>query len=119
MDSAVVCRRTLKYMMGILRGVWVVGDGWVAACAAAGRPMPEDTHEVAGDINGNQGGPILGRLQRHAQLLHGYEVLRAYSHCLTLSPFCSFNNSPGLCRMAMLPAHPLGNCAPDRCCELR
>ncbi len=61
-------------MMGILHGVWIVGESWVAACAAAGCPVPEEPHEVVGDANGNQQGPILGRLQRSAKLLHGTEV---------------------------------------------
>lgn len=61
-------------MMGILHGAWIVSSSWVDACAAAGSPVAEDSHEVAGDCSGNQQGPILGRLQKNAKLLHGWEV---------------------------------------------
>lgn len=70
-------------MMGILHGAWIVGESWVTACAAAGCPVLEEPHEVVGDANGNLQGPILGRLQRPAKLLHGTEVLliKVPLHC--------------------------------------
>lgn len=77
-------RRTLKYMMGILHGTWIVGDSWVAACAAAGNPVPEDSHEVKGDSNGNLEGPILGRMQKSEKLLRGWEVIPFPSSCCAM-----------------------------------
>jgi hypothetical protein len=63
-------------MMGLLAGDWVVGTSWIDACTAAGRALPEEDHEVAGDALGNMQGPILGRLQKDARekLLTGFEV---------------------------------------------
>ena len=66
----------MKFLRGILGGAWVVGAPWVAACAQAGAPVPEQVHEVQRDSLGNQGGPILGRLQaaERNQLLRGFQV---------------------------------------------
>ena len=40
------CRRTMKFLMAILRGAWIVGAPWVAACTERGAPAPEEDHEV-------------------------------------------------------------------------
>ncbi|CAL8465588.1 g5124 [Coccomyxa elongata] len=80
LDNQKRAKRTFKYMMGILHGAWIVGESWVTACAAAGCPVLEEPHEVVGDANGNLQGPILGRLQRPAKLLHGTEVYLAGAH---------------------------------------
>ena len=70
-------RRTLKYLMGVLGGKWMVGASWPAACLEAGVPVPEEPHEITGDASGGQSGAILGRLA-HASgappLLQGHEV---------------------------------------------
>jgi hypothetical protein len=82
-DSRRQCRRTLKYMLGILRGVWIVSDACACVCvrarsdrhaltcargagitasAEAGQWLPEAPFEVQGDLVFGQGrGPTLGR----------------------------------------------------------
>jgi hypothetical protein len=44
-----VCKRTLKYAQGVLAGCWVVSDGWLAACVAAGARVAEAPFEISGD----------------------------------------------------------------------
>ena len=104
-------RRTLKYMMGILHGTWIVSDSWVDACTAAGCPVPEDAHEVAGDCNGNQQGPILGRLQKSAKLLHGWEV-RSFA-LLFVTPSRRFIRSATVSAPPL--AHNCGHCKRKKC----
>ena len=65
----------MKFILGVLNGRWVVHTSWVEACLAAGRPVPEAEHEVAGDSTGKLGGPLLGRLQAGLKLLLGWEVM--------------------------------------------
>lgn len=36
----------MKFLMAILRGAWIVGAPWVAACAERGAPVPEEDFEV-------------------------------------------------------------------------
>ena len=69
-------RRTTKYMLGVLSGVWIVSISWMSACMGQGAAMPEEEHEVQRDCQGGQGGPILGRLHaaEHRQLLCSFEV---------------------------------------------
>ena len=65
----------MKFILGVLNGRWVVHTSWVEACLAAGRPVSEAEHEVAGDSTGKLGGPLLGRLQAGLKLLLGWEVM--------------------------------------------
>lgn len=46
------CRRTFKFLMGLLGGAWVVGEDWLAACLAAGGPVEEGGFEVGGLAGG-------------------------------------------------------------------
>ena len=39
-------RRTLKYLLGVLCGKWVVAASWLSASLAAGSFVPEADHEV-------------------------------------------------------------------------
>ena len=36
----------MKFLMAILRGAWIVGAPWVAACVERGAPAPEEDYEV-------------------------------------------------------------------------
>ncbi|KAK9820643.1 hypothetical protein WJX81_004294 [Elliptochloris bilobata] len=69
-------KRTFKFMMGVLNARWVVAPSWLAACEAAGAPVPEEPHEVRSNTAGGDSGPVLGRTQA-GRLLHGYEVFLA------------------------------------------
>jgi hypothetical protein len=46
-DAFLVAKaRSMKYMMGVARGCWVVSYAWLDACLAAGSWVPEKNFEV-------------------------------------------------------------------------
>lgn len=57
------CKRTLKFLMGILEGKWIVKIDWIKACMAAMAPVGEEHFEICMDIHGINDGPRLGRLR--------------------------------------------------------
>ncbi|KAL2930676.1 Protein BREAST CANCER SUSCEPTIBILITY 1-like protein [Bienertia sinuspersici] len=57
------CKRTLKILMGILEGKWILSIKWVQACKEAMRLVEETPYEITCDIHGVQNGPCLGRLR--------------------------------------------------------
>ncbi|XP_021733074.1 protein BREAST CANCER SUSCEPTIBILITY 1 homolog [Chenopodium quinoa] len=68
------CKRTLKVMMGILEGKWILSIKWVQACLEAKRLIEEVPYEITSDIHGVQDGPRLGRLRllnKQAKLFSG------------------------------------------------
>ncbi|CAK9233632.1 unnamed protein product [Sphagnum troendelagicum] len=60
-DEQGAARRTLKYLMAILEGKWIVQADWMLACMAAGHGIKEDAFEVKSDIHGTIHGPKRGR----------------------------------------------------------
>ena len=48
-STARLVKRTMKYMMGVLSGCWVVDWTWLTDSAAAGRWLAEDDYEIRGD----------------------------------------------------------------------
>ncbi|XP_050232818.1 protein BREAST CANCER SUSCEPTIBILITY 1 homolog [Mercurialis annua] len=62
-DENGACRRTLKILMGILEGKWILNIEWVKACMKATKPVLEDPFEILVDIHGMRDGPQLGRLR--------------------------------------------------------
>eukprot|EP01089_Gocevia_fonbrunei_P007745 TRINITY_DN1901_c0_g1_i1.p1 TRINITY_DN1901_c0_g1~~TRINITY_DN1901_c0_g1_i1.p1 ORF type:complete len:285 (-),score=42.12 TRINITY_DN1901_c0_g1_i1:104-958(-) len=52
--------RTLKYMMGVLQGLWIVSYDWVKESEKAGKWVYEEDWEIQGDPVG-QGGPKKAR----------------------------------------------------------
>ncbi|XP_021851478.2 protein BREAST CANCER SUSCEPTIBILITY 1 homolog [Spinacia oleracea] len=69
------CKRTLKVMMGILEGKWILSIKWVEACMAAKRLVEGTPYEITCDIHGVQNGPLLGRLRHlneEAKLFVGF-----------------------------------------------
>ncbi|XP_068662931.1 BRCA1-associated RING domain protein 1 [Aristolochia californica] len=60
-DATGACRRTLKILMGILNGKWILTFDWVKACLEAQYPVPEEAYEVSQDIHGCCDGPKNGR----------------------------------------------------------
>ncbi|KAJ9552244.1 hypothetical protein OSB04_016289 [Centaurea solstitialis] len=62
-DSKGACTRTLKVLMAILNGKWIVTVEWVKACVKAGRVVDEEPYEVQLDTHGCSGGPKAGRLR--------------------------------------------------------
>ncbi|CAA7405401.1 unnamed protein product [Spirodela intermedia] len=62
-DEEGACRRTLKYLMAIAEGKWILNMGWVNACLKGGKPFEEDPYEIRKDVHGMSDGPRLGRLR--------------------------------------------------------
>ncbi|MCO5610330.1 hypothetical protein L7F22_064566 [Adiantum nelumboides] len=61
-DQQGAARRTMKYLMAILEGKWILTMEWLAACLEVGNPVSEEPYEIAIDIHGALGGPKQGRL---------------------------------------------------------
>ncbi|MCL7051643.1 hypothetical protein MKW94_025247 [Papaver nudicaule] len=62
-DKNGACKRTLKFLMGILEGKWILNIDWIKACLKAMEPVSEEQYEVKVDIHGIKDGPLLGRLR--------------------------------------------------------
>ncbi|KAL6546337.1 hypothetical protein OROMI_022058 [Orobanche minor] len=74
-DENGACRRTLKYLMGVLEGKWILSVEWIKACIAAGELVDEHLYEISIDIHGIRDGPRLGRLRllnKQPKLFEGY-----------------------------------------------
>ncbi|KAL4200638.1 hypothetical protein AMTRI_Chr02g212140 [Amborella trichopoda] len=75
-DENGACRRTLKVLMGIIEGKWIVKIDWIKACLMAMQPVNEDSYEISLDIHGIRDGPCNGRLRvsgKKPKLFNGYE----------------------------------------------
>ncbi|KAK4418426.1 BRCA1-associated RING domain protein 1 [Sesamum alatum] len=62
-DSNGACSRTLKVLMAILKGRWVLTMDWIKACVEANGPVDEEPYEVNLDNHGCHNGPRNGRLR--------------------------------------------------------
>lgn len=71
---AKICRRTLKYLLGVLHGKWILQTSWLKAWLQGSGPVDEETHEVTADSAGQGCGPILGRMHAELKLLQNWEV---------------------------------------------
>ena len=78
-----VSRRTMKFLLGVLHGKWILRISWVAECLKTGCIADEEQHEVTMDSGGRSSGPILGRMHAGLKLLKGWEVNRAPSPALS------------------------------------
>ncbi|GLT97125.1 hypothetical protein SLE2022_147070 [Rubroshorea leprosula] len=75
-DENGASRRTLKILMGILEGKWILNMEWVKACMKAMEPVDEEKYEIAVDIHGIRDGPRLGRLRllnKQPKLFDGFK----------------------------------------------
>ncbi|PAN39049.1 hypothetical protein PAHAL_7G216900 [Panicum hallii] len=66
-DERGACARTLKVLMAILAGKWVLNVNWLKACIEAREPIPEEPYEVRCDVHGSFDGPRTGRLRAMQQ----------------------------------------------------
>ncbi|KAJ4980719.1 hypothetical protein NE237_031556 [Protea cynaroides] len=74
-DENGACRRTLKFLMGVLEGKWILKIDWIKACMEALRPVNEVQYEISVDIHGIRDGPHLGRLRvfnKQPKLFNGF-----------------------------------------------
>ncbi|XP_043690519.1 BRCA1-associated RING domain protein 1-like [Telopea speciosissima] len=62
-DEMGACSRTVKVLMAILHGIWVLKIDWIKDCLEALQPLPEEPYEVQRDIHGCCNGPKNGRLR--------------------------------------------------------
>ncbi|XP_066346062.1 BRCA1-associated RING domain protein 1-like [Miscanthus floridulus] len=66
-DERGACARTLKVLMAILAGKWVLNVNWLKACIEARKPIPEEPYEIRCDVHGSVDGPRSGRLRAMQQ----------------------------------------------------
>ncbi|KAG1478762.1 hypothetical protein G6F57_006785 [Rhizopus arrhizus] len=66
-DEDQLCKRTLKYLQGILEGKWIMTPQWLIKSIESQQWLPEDLYEVKGDhVTGTTQGPSRGRdRQKH------------------------------------------------------
>ncbi|KAM0855716.1 hypothetical protein ACQ4PT_049589 [Festuca glaucescens] len=62
-DEKGACGRTLKVLLAILAGKWVLNVNWLKACLEAREPVPEEPYEISSDVHGSVDGPRTGRLR--------------------------------------------------------
>ncbi|KAK8943022.1 hypothetical protein KSP39_PZI009112 [Platanthera zijinensis] len=62
-DENGACKRTLKFMMGILEGKWILSIEWIKACMEFMKPVDEEKYEISVDVYGIHSGPHLGRMR--------------------------------------------------------
>ncbi|KFK28705.1 hypothetical protein AALP_AA7G035900 [Arabis alpina] len=55
------CKRTLKFMMGILEGKWILSVDWIKECMKNTKYVSEEPYEISMDVHGIRQGPYLGR----------------------------------------------------------
>ncbi|KAI9271294.1 hypothetical protein BY458DRAFT_509542 [Sporodiniella umbellata] len=61
-DKNKLCRRTLKYLQGILEGKWIMTPQWLVQSIQTQQWLPHDLYEVKGDhVTGPTQGPARGR----------------------------------------------------------
>ncbi|KAL0732295.1 hypothetical protein Bca4012_008504 [Brassica carinata] len=57
------CTRTLKVLMGILNGKWIINANWMKASLEASQPVDEEAYEIHIDTQGCHDGPKTARLR--------------------------------------------------------
>ncbi|KAH9315260.1 hypothetical protein KI387_023887, partial [Taxus chinensis] len=77
-DTHGACRRTLKFLMAILEGKWVLKTDWITACSKAGAPVGEEGFEITHDIHDTYEGPKRGRLRVEKQAPKLFQGLSFY-----------------------------------------
>ncbi|XP_017250311.1 BRCA1-associated RING domain protein 1 [Daucus carota subsp. sativus] len=60
-DANGACTRTMKVLMAILHGRWIISMDWIKSCSEANRPVDEKHYEVTLDNHGSRNGPRTGR----------------------------------------------------------
>ncbi|CAN0897605.1 BRCA1-associated RING domain protein 1 [Linum grandiflorum] len=62
-NTSGACTRTLKVLMAILNGKWVLTIDWIKACMESKCPVGEEPYELRYDNHGSTDGPRSGRLR--------------------------------------------------------
>ncbi|KAL2652727.1 hypothetical protein R1flu_020855 [Riccia fluitans] len=79
-DEQGAAKRTLKYLLAMLEGKWIVKIDWMNECILNKRPVAEDLHLVTCDVNGFFGGPCLSR---HLAVSKGSKLFQGLSFYLS------------------------------------
>ncbi|KAF3495303.1 hypothetical protein DY000_02058271 [Brassica cretica] len=74
------CTRTLKVLMGILNGKWIVNADWMKASLEASQPVDEEQYEIHIDTQGCQDGPKTARLRAASNKPKLFDGLKFYFH---------------------------------------
>ncbi|KAI9285876.1 hypothetical protein BC943DRAFT_35029 [Umbelopsis sp. AD052] len=87
-DQKNLARRTLKYLQGIVCGIWIVDKAWLEKCKLAGRFVTEDDDEVDGDEASDRS--LIPRIARQAKAANVmncpvYPFLHLFGHYLMTS----------------------------------
>uniref|UniRef100_A0A0E0PBI1 RING-type E3 ubiquitin transferase BRCA1 n=1 Tax=Oryza rufipogon TaxID=4529 RepID=A0A0E0PBI1_ORYRU len=77
-DERGACARTLKVLMAILAGKWILNINWLKACMEAKEPVPEEPYEISSDVHGSFDGPRMGRLRAMQNAPHLFAGLTFY-----------------------------------------
>ncbi|TKY62328.1 BRCA1-associated RING domain protein 1 [Spatholobus suberectus] len=77
-DANGACSRTLKVLMAILNGRWVLKMDWIKACMEEINPVEEELYEINVDNQGCHGGPKAGRLRALANEPKLFSGLKFY-----------------------------------------
>ncbi|XP_058101493.1 BRCA1-associated RING domain protein 1-like isoform X2 [Magnolia sinica] len=62
-DDMGACSRTLKFLMAILNGRWILKIDWIKACMEAKHPVCEEPYEISSDVHGSCDGPKNSRIR--------------------------------------------------------
>ncbi|CAL0309766.1 unnamed protein product [Lupinus luteus] len=77
-DESGACSRTLKVLMAILNGRWILKMDWVKACMKRMTMVEEEPYEISLDNQGCYGGPKAGRLRALANEPKLFSDLKFY-----------------------------------------
>ncbi|MCD7449076.1 hypothetical protein HAX54_049189 [Datura stramonium] len=77
-DEKGACTRTLKVLMAILGGKWILTIDWIKACIQENYPVNEEPYEVNLDNHGCFGGPRHGRLRASSSAPKLFDGLKFY-----------------------------------------
>ncbi|KAM3411673.1 hypothetical protein ACQJBY_003378 [Aegilops geniculata] len=89
-DPSGACKRTLKFLMAILNGKWIVSIDWVKACMESMEPADEQKFEVTTDVHGVSEGPKLGRqraINKQPKLFNGMQFYLHGDYTVTYRGF--------------------------------